>query len=300
LKRFAIIGAAGYVAPRHMHAIRETGNILVAALDKHDSVGVLDNYFPQAEFFTEFERFDRYLDKLRRNGNPIDYLVICSPNYLHDSHIRFGLRLGVDVICEKPVVLNPWNVDALLDMEKETGKKVFTILQLRLHPAIQELREKVLNSYGKRFRVSLKYITPRGNWYYISWKGDIQKSGGITTNIGVHFFDLLLWIFGEVQQSEVTTLNSSEAAGKLYLQRADVDWSLSINSKEFSGQLQNGQVVRSLKVDDEEIDFSTVEDDLHVLSYKRILENEGFSLKESKRAIELLYSLRQDQNKPKV
>ena len=201
MKNFVIIGAAGYIAPKHLKAIKDTGNNLLAALDKHDSVGILDTYFPNADFFTEFERFDRHCEKLRRNGTPIDYVSVCSPNYLHDSHCRFGLRIGADVICEKPVVLNPWNVDALMEIEKETKHKVYSILQLRLHPAIISLREKILNRPpGKKYKVDLKYITARGNWYHSSWKGDIHKSGGIATNIGIHFFDILLWMFGDVKE----------------------------------------------------------------------------------------------------
>ena len=201
MKNFALIGAGGYIAPRHMKAIKDTGNNLLAGLDKHDSVGVLDNYFPQADFFTEFERFDRHLEKQKRLGTKTDYVSVCSPNYLHDAHIRFGLRIGADVICEKPVVLNPWNIDALLEIEKETGKNIYTILQLRLHPAIIALKEKIAAAPpNKRYAVNLQYITSRGNWYHASWKGDIQKSGGIATNIGVHFFDMLMWIFGPVKE----------------------------------------------------------------------------------------------------
>src|SRR5487761_2089129 len=221
MKNFALIGAAGYVAPRHMKAIKDTGNNLIAALDKHDSVGILDNYFPEADFFTEFERFDRHLDKIRRKGILMDYLSVCSPNYLHDSHIRFGLRIGATVICEKPVVLNPWNIDALAEIEKETGNQVFTILQLRLHPDIIALKEKVdASTTGKKHNVELQYITSRGHWYHTSWKGDIAKSGGIATNIGVHFFDMLMWIFGDVVENHVTPPSVQTASGYFELEKA--------------------------------------------------------------------------------
>ncbi len=204
MKNFVLVGAGGYIAPRHMKAIKDTGNNLLAALDRHDSVGIMDSYFPEADFFTEFERFDRHVEKLKRQGIHTDYVSVCSPNYLHDAHIRFGLRIGADVICEKPVVLNPWNIDALMEIEKETGRNVYTILQLRLHPAIIALREKIKNGPAdKKYNVKLNYITSRGHWYHTSWKGDIYKSGGIATNIGVHFFDMLIWIFGDVKENKV-------------------------------------------------------------------------------------------------
>src|SRR5205809_946249 len=213
MKNFALIGAGGYIAPRHMKAVKDTGNNLIAALDKHDSVGILDSYFPEAEFFVEFERFDRHIEKLSRIGTQTDYVAVCSPNYLHDSHIRFGLRHGANVICEKPLVLNPWNIEALDQLEKETGKNVFNIFQLRLHPDIINLKEKVLNSDpSKIFDIDLTYITSRGKWYYTSWKGDIIKSGGIATNIGIHFFDMLLWIFGKVTKNIVHVHTHDRAA----------------------------------------------------------------------------------------
>ena len=295
LKRFALIGAAGYIAPKHMRAIKETGNVLVAALDKHDSVGILDSYFPEADFFTEFERFDRHLEKLKRSGKPVDYLVVCSPNYLHDAHIRFGLRLGADVICEKPVVLNPWNVDALMEMEKETGKKVFTILQMRLHPSIISLYEKITNTPGgKRSDVELKYITPRGNWYPVSWKGDIQKSGGISTNIGVHFFDILLWIFGSVKESIVHKHTNTTACGSLQLESANVNWLLSIDKEQLPDELKDPgrHSYRYMKVEGEELDFSETDGSLHTKSYREILNVNGFTLKEVKPLTELLYQIR--------
>lgn len=204
MKNFAIIGVAGYIAPRHLKAVRDTGNKLAAAYDVFDSVGIMDSYFPDASFFTEFELFDRHLSKMKREVNGIEYLSICTPNYLHDAHIRYGLRLNADVICEKPLVLNPWNIDALSVAERESGKKVNTILQLRLHPAIQDLRKRVASApAGKIFDVDLTYITSRGNWYYTSWKGDSRKSGGVATNIGVHFYDMLAWVFGAVKNNVV-------------------------------------------------------------------------------------------------
>ena len=214
MKNFVLIGAAGYIAPRHLKAIKETGNNLIAALDPFDSVGILDGYFPHADFFVEFERFDRHIEKLKRQGTRIDYVSVCSPNYLHDAHIRFGLRHGADVICEKPLVLNPWNVDALAEIERETGKHVFTILQLRLHPSVIALKEMVANAPAdKRFNVDLRYVTSRGHWYQMSWKGDVNKSGGIATNIGVHFFDMLTWVFGGVKENQVKFHLPARAAG---------------------------------------------------------------------------------------
>ncbi len=295
LKRFALIGVAGYIAPRHLKAIKETGNVLVAALDKHDSVGILDSYFPEADFFTEFERFDRHLEKLKRNGSPVDYVVICSPNYLHDAHIRFGLRIGADVICEKPVVLNPWNVDALMEIEKETGKKVFTILQMRLHPFIIALRGKVMNApAGKRFNVTLKYITPRGHWYHISWKGDTQKSGGIATNIGIHFFDLLLWIFGDVNESKVCEHTETRASGHLVLDKADVDWLLSIDEIDLPEKIKAGnkRIFRSLIIDGEENDLGENFSELHTKVYEEILTGGGVELPKIKRSVELVHQIR--------
>jgi UDP-N-acetyl-2-amino-2-deoxyglucuronate dehydrogenase len=231
MKNFSLIGAGGYIAPRHMKAIKDTGNNLLAAIDKHDSVGILDSYFPDADFFTEFERFDRHVEKLRRQGTKIDYVSVCSPNYLHDAHIRFGLRIGANVICEKPVVLNPWNIEALMDIEKETGGAVFTILQLRLHPAIIALKEKIAAAPAdKKHTVNLQYITSRGHWYHTSWKGDIEKSGGIATNIGVHFFDMLIWIFGDVKSNTVTENTAQTASGQLELEKANVNWMLSIDA----------------------------------------------------------------------
>jgi UDP-N-acetyl-2-amino-2-deoxyglucuronate dehydrogenase len=295
MKRFALIGAAGYIAPRHMKAIKDTGNVLVAAFDPYDGVGIMDSHFPDADFFTEFERFDRHIDKLRREGNPIDIISICSPNYLHDAHIRFGLKSGCDVICEKPLVLNPWNVDALMDIEKETGKKAYTILQLRLHPSIIALREKVLNSpKDKRFKVELKYMTSRGKWYHHSWKGDMSKSGGIATNIGVHFFDMLTWIFGDIVENKVDIHNEDTASGFLKLEKADVDWFLSIDYNQIpeNVKLQGKRTYRTLQMEGEEIEFSDGFTELHTDSYKAILEGNGFPISVSKKAIEIVHGIR--------
>jgi UDP-N-acetyl-2-amino-2-deoxyglucuronate dehydrogenase len=294
MKNFALIGAAGYIAPRHMKAIKETGNNLVAALDKHDNVGILDSYFPNADFFTEFERFDRHLDKLKRQQQRIDVISICSPNYLHDSHIRFALRTGADAICEKPLVLNPWNLDALEEIEAETGKKVNTILQLRLHPAIIALREKVLKDPGKVYDVDLRYITSRGNWYHTSWKGELAKSGGIATNIGVHFFDMLLWIFGDLQDVNVSTNKTDHAEGTLVLERARVRWFLSINKQHLPADVsaKGKATYRSLTLEGEEVEFSEGFTDLHTTSYRSILEGKGFGLKDARPSIQLVHAIR--------
>lgn len=295
MKNFALIGAAGFVAPRHMKAIKETGHNLIAALDKHDNVGVLDSYFPEAHFFTEFERFDRHLDKLKRKGEKVDFISICSPNYLHDSHIRFSLRYGADAICEKPVVLNPWNIDALMEIEKETGRKVFTILQLRLHPAIIGLRKKILTGPAdKIYDVDLTYITSRGNWYHISWKGDVTRSGGIATNIGIHFFDMLIWIFGKVINVTVEKLDAVHAAGFLTLERARVKWLLSINYDDIPKRVRDAgkRTFRSLSVENEELEFSEGFTDLHVKSYEEILKGNGLGLEDAKISVELVHQIR--------
>jgi UDP-N-acetyl-2-amino-2-deoxyglucuronate dehydrogenase len=295
LKNFVLIGAGGYIAPKHLKAIKDTGNNLLAALDKHDSVGVLDSYFPNADFFTEFERFDRHCEKLRRSGTPVHYVTVCSPNYLHDAHCRFGLRIGADVICEKPVVLNPWNVDALVDIEKETGRKVNTILQLRLLPSLNALREKIVNGpAGKKYNIDLKYITARGNWYHTSWKGDLQKSGGITTNIGIHFFDLLLWIFGDVKENIIHQNGIDTASGKLLLEKAEVSWMLSIDGKQLPEEVRRkgNRTYRSLVMDGEEIEFSDGFADLHTKSYEEIISGNGFVLSETKNVIQLLHDIR--------
>jgi UDP-N-acetyl-2-amino-2-deoxyglucuronate dehydrogenase len=299
MKNFALIGAAGYIAPRHLQAIKDTGNNLVAALDKFDSVGIMDSYFPKADFFTEFERFDRHIEKLRRNGQQIDYVSICSPNYLHDSHIRFALRQKADAICEKPLVLNPWNVDALKEIEKETGKRVFTILQLRLHPNIIQLKKEVEeSSKDKFFDVNLTYITSRGKWYHHSWKGDESKSGGIATNIGIHFFDMLLWVFGPLKNLRIDKYDDDSAAGYLELERARVNWMLSINEDHLPSDVkQKGKrTYRSLKMDEREIEFSDGFTDLHTKSYREILAGRGFGLKDARPSIELAHQIRPKKN----
>lgn len=300
---FALIGAAGYIAPRHMKAIRETGNNLVAALDPYDGVGIIDSYFPDANFFIEPERFDRHLDKLRRlagssgseEHRKVDYVSICSPNYMHDSHIRLAMRNDAFAICEKPIVLNPWNLDALQEIEKETGKEVFTILQVRLHPVIKALREKILNSPDdKVYNVDLTYITSRGKWYYRSWKGNIEKSGGIATNIGIHFFDLLTWIFGEVKENTVHLLQPEKAAGMLHLKKARVRWFLSLDYRDNPSAVKEKEMrtFRSLKVENEEIEFSDGFTDLHTESYRQLLAGNGFGMKDTRSSIEIAHQIR--------
>lgn len=296
MKNFALIGAAGYVAPRHMKAIRDTGNDLIAALDRNDSVGILDSYFPQARFFTEFERFDRHIDKLRRRGDrAADYVSICSSNYLHDSHARFALRSGADAICEKPLVLNPWNLDGLLEIEAQTGRRVNSILQLRLHPSIVALKERVCAGTGtSKHEVDLTYITSRGNWYLQSWKGDESKSGGIATNIGVHFFDMLHFVFGALQENRVHRREDTKAAGSLEYERARVRWFLSIDAGDLStAQRDAGQrTFRSITVDGEEIEFSSGFGDLHTRSYEEILAGRGFGIEDNRTAIETVSAIR--------
>lgn len=293
-KRFALIGAAGYIAPRHMKAIKETGNDLVAALDPSDSVGIIDSYFPEADFFTEFERFDRHVDKLKRGGKPIDYVSICSPNYLHDAHIRFALRSGTDAICEKPLVLNPWNIDSLLEIEKESEHNIFTILQLRLHPAVIELKKKIDSNPDKVWDIDLTYLTSRGHWYYTSWKGNTNMSGGISTNIGIHFFDMLTWIFGDVKKNTVHVNSHDRSSGYLELEKANVRWFLSINSELLpESVVEEGKTTyRSLKIGNEEFEFSGGFTDLHTVSYQNILEGKGFRIGEAKRSIDIVYNIR--------
>jgi UDP-N-acetyl-2-amino-2-deoxyglucuronate dehydrogenase len=295
MKNFALIGASGYIAPRHMQAIKETNNNLVASFDPFDSVGIIDSYFPQSDFFVEFERFDRHIDKLKRKGTQVDYVSICSPNYLHDSHIRFALRQGAEAICEKPLVLNPWNVEALQEIEAETGSKVNNILQLRLHPSIIALKEKVQNGDpNKIYDIDLTYLTSRGSWYFISWKGDKTKSGGIATNIGIHFYDMLLWIFGEVQENKVHITEEDRAAGMLILKQARVRWFLSINYDYIPDDIkaQGQRTYRSIKVDGEEIEFSGGFADLHTKSYQQILEGNGFGLDQAMPSISLVHDIR--------
>lgn len=294
-KKFALIGAAGYIAPRHMKAIKDTGNKIVAALDKFDSVGILDSYFPQADFFTEFERFDRHIEKLRLKGKQIDFVSVCSPNYLHDSHIRFGLRNHADVICEKPLVLNPWNLDSLESVEKESGKKIYNILQLRLHPAIIELQKKIQQGpKDKIYDVDLTYITSRGNWYYSSWKGETQKSGGIATNIGVHFYDMLAWVFGSLKKNIVHIHEHDRAAGYLEFEKARVRWFLSINYDIIPEKIREKgkSTYRVLSINGDSFEFSDGFTDLHTISYQNILEGNGFSLMEAKTAIEIVHDIR--------
>lgn len=297
MKNFALIGAAGYIAPRHMQAIKATGNDLVAMLDPADSVGIIDNYFPDAEFFTEFERFDRHIDKMNRahHSRRIDYISICSPNYLHDSHTRFALRSQADAICEKPLVLNPWNIDGLQDIERDTGRHVNTILQLRLHPSIIALKEQVRQtSQDTKFDVDLTYVTSRGHWYLRSWKGDDKKSGGIATNIGVHFFDMLHFVFGKLQQSTVHSLTETRAAGYLEYEHARVRWFLSANIMDVPEVPRtNGQrTYRSIKVNQEEIEFSSGFTDLHTRSYEEILAGRGFGLEDNRTAVTTVADIR--------
>lgn len=297
MKHFAIIGAAGYIAPRHMKAIKDTGNYLVASLDPNDSVGILDSYFPDADFFTEFERFDRHIDKLRRSNSnrQVSYMAICSPNYLHDSHMRFALRSGADAICEKPLVLNPWNIDGLQEIEKDTGQKVNTILQLRLHPAIIALRDKVQNGpKDRKYEVDLTYITSRGHWYLQSWKGDMNKSGGIATNIGVHFYDMLHFIFGKLQDNRVHYCSDTKAAGYLEYEQARVRWFLSIDVNDIPADVRATglRTFRSITCEGEEIEFSGGFTDLHTRSYEEILKGNGFGLEENRVAIDTVSHIR--------
>ena len=294
MKAFTLIGAAGYVAPRHMRSIKDVGGTLKAALDRSDSVGVIDSYFPDARFFTEFERFDRYIDRCRRLGEKIDYVSICSPNYLHDAHVRFALRSDADAICEKPVVLNPWNIDGLAEMEQATGRKVNTILQLRLHPAIAALRELVAANADKKVHdVDLTYVTARGRWYYTSWKGDDSKSGGIATNIGVHFYDLLSFVFGKLKTNVVHHRAMDCAAGYLDYERARVRWFLSINVRDVPAHLAEKQRThRSITLDGREIEFSEGFNDLHTASYREILAGRGFALDVVRPSIETVSAIR--------
>jgi UDP-N-acetyl-2-amino-2-deoxyglucuronate dehydrogenase len=295
MKDFALVGAAGFIAPRHLKAIKETGNNLVAALDKHDNVGILDSYFPDADFFTEFERFDRHLDKLKRKEQSIDYFSVCSPNYLHDAHIRYALRYGAHAICEKPLVLNSWNLDGLSEIEKETGKKVYTILQLRLHPGIIALRERVKNGpRNKVYDINLQYMTSRGHWYHSSWKGDMSKSGGIATNIGIHFFDMLMWIFGDVKKSQVHKHEEDNASGRLELEQANIEWFLSINYDHIPKDVKEKgkRTYRSLTMEGEEIEFSDGFTDLHTKSYEGILKGDGFGLEDARKSIDLVNLIR--------
>lgn len=296
--KFALIGAAGYIAPRHMKAIKETGNDLVAALDPHDAVGVIDSYFPNSTFFTEFERFDRHIEKLKRLGSDkkIDYVSIASPNYLHDAHVRFALRVGANAICEKPLVLNPWNIDALDELEKEHGKKVNTILQLRHHPSIIVLKDKInTDESDTKYDIDLTYITSRGRWYLISWKGNMDKSGGVATNIGIHFFDMLQWIFGKVQKNIVHVLEPTKGAGYLELERARIRWFLSLDSNDLpaAARLMKKTTYRSITVNGEELEFSDGFADLHTVSYEHIIKGNGFGLNDARVCIEIAHDIRE-------
>ena len=296
MKNFALIGAAGFIAVRHMQAIKETGNRLLACLDKFDSVGIIDSYFPDAAFFTEFERFDRHIDKLRRNRNEhIDYVSICTPNYLHDSHIRFALKQGAIAICEKPLVLNPWNIDALEIFQNEVGGKIYNILQLRLHESIIKLKQKIESGPAdKIYDIDLSYFTARGNWYFSSWKADINKSGGVATNIGVHFFDMLIWIFGSVKKSTVHISDEKKAAGYLELEKARIRWFLSIDIEDIPLEVrEKGQrTFRSITLQGEEIEFSGGFTNLHTKSYEKILEGEGFGIDAVRPSIQTVYDIR--------
>ncbi|MDC1533652.1 Gfo/Idh/MocA family oxidoreductase [Polaribacter sp.] len=296
MKNFALIGAAGYIAPRHLKAIQDTDNILIAALDKFDSVGIMDRYFPKADFFTEFERFDRHLEKLKRHQNiTLDYVSICSPNYLHDAHIRMALRSGAHAICEKPIVLNPWNIDALSAIEKESDGNIYTILQLRLHSAIVALKAKVVSeAKDKKYDIDLTYITSRGKWYDNSWKGDESKSGGIATNIGVHFYDMLSWVFGDVKENTVHLREKHKASGYLEFENARVRWFLSIDENDLPQSVkEKGQrTFRSITIDNQELEFSAGFTELHTKSYQEILKGNGFGLADVRKSIEIVHDIR--------
>jgi len=293
---FALIGASGYIAPRHLKAIKETGNQLVCALDPYDGIGIMDSFFPQADFFTEPERFDRHLDKLRRQGDKkIDYVSICSPNYLHDAHMRMALRNQAYAICEKPLVLNPWNLDNLQEIEQETGKRIYTILQLRLHPAILKLKRKVEEGpKDKIYNVDLTYVTSRGKWYFISWKGDVHKSGGVATNIGIHFFDMLGWIFGDFKGVELKVNRPERAGGKIYFEKANVNWFLSVDEKDLPLEAVTYQkrTYRKINIEGEELEFSEGFTDLHTESYWDILNGGGFGICDARKSIEIASKLR--------
>lgn len=298
MKNFALIGAAGYIAPRHLKAIKDTGNKLIAAYDKFDSVGIIDSFFPETAFFTELELFDRHCTKIKSTSEKLDFVSICTPNYLHDSHMRYSLRLGTDVICEKPLVLNPWNLDALTKIEQETGHKIYTILQLRLHPSIIALKQKIENApKDKIFDIDLTYITSRGNWYYTSWKGDVRKSGGVATNIGVHFYDMLQWIFGEVKQNIVHISSHDRCAGYLELQKARVRYFLSINADNLPENAVQGEkkTYRTINIDGEQFEFSQGFTELHTESYKQILEGKGFGVKDTYESIKIVHEIRNAQ-----
>jgi UDP-N-acetyl-2-amino-2-deoxyglucuronate dehydrogenase len=295
MKTFALIGAAGYIAPRHMRAIKETGNDLVAITDPSDSVGIIDSYFPRAKYFKEFERFDRHLDKLNRSGKGVDFVVVCSPNYLHDAHCRYGMRIGADVICEKPLVLNPWNIEGLQQIELQTGKKVFNILQLRLHPYFVELKRKIKNGDPQKcYDIDLRYITVRGSWYLDSWKGESSKSGGITTNIGIHLFDVLIWIFGDVIETKIYDNSLMKSSGYIILKQARVNWFLSIDRKDLpeTSNFKDQRSHRSIKINEVSLNFDNGFEDLHTMSYSQILSGKGFGIDEVGQVIDLVSRIR--------
>lgn len=296
-RRFALLGAGGYIAPRHLRAIHATGNDLVAAVDPKDSVGILDRFFPHTRFFTEVERFDRFMEKVRRQDrdSAIEYVGVCSPNYLHDAHTRLALRVGAHAICEKPLVISPWNLDALQEIEAETNRRVYTVLQLRLHPSIVELKQRLeRDCSGDRKEVCLTYITRRGPWYHVSWKGSEEKSGGLAMNIGVHFFDILLWLFGEMESSSVHIRTSERQAGTLELARAQVRWFLSVEGKDLPPEcVQRGQsAFRSITIDGEEVEFTTGFDDLHTRVYEEILAGNGFGIDDARPSLEVVHAVR--------
>jgi len=294
---FALTGLAGYIAPRHLKAIKDTGNRLVAAVDPHDSVGIIDSYFPNASFFTEVERFDRHLEKIKREdaSEKVDYITICSPNHLHDAHVRLALRVGADAICEKPLVLNPWNLDILQELEEEYGQRVWTILQLRVHPNIVALKQKIENEKenGQRHKVKLTYITSRGLWYHYSWKGDESKSGGIGTNIGIHFFDMLMWLFGAPEKTELYVREENRMGGFLELPKADVEWYLSLEPEDIPHNADKDQrTFRTIDIDGDEIEFSGGFTDLHTKVYEETLKGNGFGIEDARPSIELVHDLR--------
>jgi len=293
---FAITGVAGFVAPRHLNAIRDTGHQLVAAVDPHDAVGILDRYSFAVRFFTEIERFDRHLEKLRRasHADRVHYVSICSPNYLHDAHIRLALRAGAHAICEKPIVINPWNLDPLQELERESGSRVNTVLQLRLHPVVVAFRDAMVQEPQRRHQVTLTYVTARGAWYDVSWKGSEERSGGIVTNIGIHFFDLLLWLFGPMRRSEVHLREPKKAAGTLDLDRADVRWFLSADNADLPFAPAPGArtTFRSMTVDGAQLEFSDAFGDLHTRVYEEALAGRGFGIDAARPSIELTHQIR--------
>ena len=303
MKNFAITGVAGFVAPRHLEAIRATGNRLVAAVDPHDAVGILDRYAFDVRFFTEIERFDRHLEKLRRGPaeDRVHFLSVCTPNYLHDAHIRMALRVGAEAICEKPIVINPWNLDALQELERETGRRVYTILQLRLHPALLALKERIVaGDPAHRYRVNLTYMTSRGRWYQVSWKGVKERSGGLATNIGIHFFDMLIWLFGRPVRSDVHVRDEWRTGGELVLEHADVSWFMSADPADLPFEATAGKktTFRSITVDDEVVEFSEGFTELHTRSYEEILVGRGFGIEDARASIELAYRVREQDVTP--